>query len=455
MKKNYDTKYIFMLSIPIFVELFLQMLVGNVDQIMLSAFSQSAVASIGNGNQIMNLFILVLNMMASAITILISQYLGANKKEKVNETINVSLLVMSVASIAITLLLFLFYRPIFQVLSLPDELFYDTRQYLLVVTSFLLVQGLFMAFSSILRSYAMVKQSMLIALLMNGLNIIGNAILINGWFGLPRLGILGAAISTNLSKLVGLLLLIWIFYRSQLGELSFRYLRPFPKACVKELCAIALPSGAEAFSYNLSQTMILKFVNLMGTAVITARVYCLMMANVAYVYCLAIAQATQIVIGYLVGQKQYDEIIKRVRICIAISLTITLSITAITFLLSDFCFGIFTQDPLVLKICHTVMLIEFFVEIGKNFNIVLVRAMLTVYDVKIPVVVGVISTWCVAVFLSYVFGLQWGYGLAGVWFAMGLDEAVRAIIFFFRFKSRKWVQLCENSSLHKQSIEMA
>ena len=105
MKKNYDTKYIFMLSIPIFVELFLQMLVGNVDQIMLSAFSQSAVASIGNGNQIMNLFILVLNMMASAITILISQYLGANKKEKVNETINVSLLVMSVASIAITLLL--------------------------------------------------------------------------------------------------------------------------------------------------------------------------------------------------------------------------------------------------------------------------------------------------------------------------------------------------------------
>ena len=113
MKKNYDTKYIFMLSIPIFVELFLQMLVGNVDQIMLSAFSQSAVASIGNGNQIMNLFILVLNMMASAITILISQYLGANKKEKVNETINVSLLVMSVASIAITLL-FLFIDQFFK-----------------------------------------------------------------------------------------------------------------------------------------------------------------------------------------------------------------------------------------------------------------------------------------------------------------------------------------------------
>ena len=83
IKEKYDNKTIFMMSLPIFVELLLQLLVGNIDQFMISKYSQEAVAAIGNGNQIMNIVIVVLNVMSVSTTILISQYLGAKINLKV------------------------------------------------------------------------------------------------------------------------------------------------------------------------------------------------------------------------------------------------------------------------------------------------------------------------------------------------------------------------------------
>lgn len=60
----------------------------------------------------------------------------------------------------------------------------------------------------------MVKEVMIISVIMNVMNIVGNAILINGWFGMPQLGAVGAAISTDISKLVGLALMIGMFSRA-------------------------------------------------------------------------------------------------------------------------------------------------------------------------------------------------------------------------------------------------
>ena len=76
-KVQYTTGKIFRMSVPVFIELLLQMLVGNVDQMMVSRHSQVSVAAIGNANQIMNIIIIVLNVMCAAAGILISQYLGA------------------------------------------------------------------------------------------------------------------------------------------------------------------------------------------------------------------------------------------------------------------------------------------------------------------------------------------------------------------------------------------
>ena len=438
IKEKYDNKTIFMMSLPIFVELLLQLLVGNIDQFMISKYSQEAVAAIGNGNQIMNIVIVVLNVMSVSTTILISQYLGAKNKSKGSEVSTASLLISSVFSILITILVILFNKQLFMWLKVPNEILAETSRYTVIIASFVLVQGIYMTINSILRSYALMKEVMYVSILMNMINIIGNAILINGLFKAPRLGIVGAALSTNFSKCIGLIAVIIILIKKVDVKISLKYLKPFPMDTIKKLLFIGLPSGGESLSYNLSQMIILKVVNIFGTSVIATRVYGNMLANVCYVYSLAIGQATQVVIGYLIGAGREDEVENRVWSVSVISLVVSLAVTILIYFNSDAVFGIFSKDPVVLALGKKIIFIEIFLEIGRAINIVMTKCLIAAGDVYYPVLTTLTFSWVVAVGGSYILGVKLGLGLQGVWLAMMMDELIRAVIFAIRFKSCKW-----------------
>ena len=438
IKEKYDNKTIFMMSLPIFVELLLQLLVGNIDQFMISKYSQEAVAAIGNGNQIMNIVIVVLNVMSVSTTILISQYLGAKNKSKGSEVSTASLLISSVFSILITILVILFNKQLFMWLKVPNEILAETSRYTVIIASFVLIQGIYMTINSILRSYALMKEVMYVSILMNMINIIGNAILINGLFKAPRLGIVGAAISTNFSKCIGLIAVTIILIKKVDVKISLKYLKPFPIDTIKKLLFIGLPSGGESLSYNLSQMIILKVVNIFGTSVIATRVYGNMLANVCYVYSLAIGQATQVVIGYLIGAGREDEVENRVWSVSVISLVVSLAVTILIYFNSDAVFGIFSKDPVVLALGKKIIFIEIFLEIGRAINIVMTKCLIAAGDVYYPVLTTLTFSWVVAVGGSYILGVKLGLGLHGVWLAMMMDELIRAVIFAIRFKSCKW-----------------
>ena len=438
IKEKYDNKTIFMMSLPIFVELLLQLLVGNIDQFMISKYSQEAVAAIGNGNQIMNIVIVVLNVMSVSTTILISQYLGAKNKSKGSEVSTAALLISSVFSILITILVILFNKQLFMWLKVPNEILAETSRYTVIIASFVLIQGIYMTINSILRSYALMKEVMYVSILMNMINIIGNAILINGLFGAPRLGIVGAAISTNFSKCIGLIAVTIILIKKVDVKISLKYLKPFPIDTIKKLLFIGLPSGGESLSYNLSQMIILKVVNIFGTSVIATRVYGNMLANVCYVYSLAIGQATQVVIGYLIGAGREDEVENRVWSVSVISLVVSLAVTILIYFNSDAVFGIFSKDPVVLALGKKIIFIEIFLEIGRAINIVMTKCLIAAGDVYYPVLTTLTFSWVVAVGGSYILGVKLGLGLQGVWLAMMMDELIRAVIFAIRFKSCKW-----------------
>ena len=232
-------------------------------------------------------------------------------------------------------------------MQIPEEIIGEASSYLLIVGSCILIQGLYMTFAAILRSFAMLGHVMMVSLIMNLLNIVGNAILINGLLGAPRLGIVGAAISTDVSKFIGLVIVFFLFLKKTGIGISPVYFRPFPKDTAKKLLFIGLPSCGEELSYNLSQIVILGLINIFGTTVIATKVYCSMLANVAYVYTTAIAQATQIALGYLIGAGQLDRVSYRVKRTLGISILVSLSLILVIFLGSDWIFSLFTDDPAV------------------------------------------------------------------------------------------------------------
>lgn len=434
-----QTRRVFVLSLPIFAELLLQLLVGNIDQLMISNLGSVAVASVGNGNQVMNVVIIVLETMSAATTILLTQNLGAGSRgDSCNEVATLGLAVSALSSLFMGLVLLLMPHLLFQVLRTPAEAFDGACLYLRIVGGTVLIQGLYIQLCAILRSYTLLKEVVIISVVMNLLNVAGNALLINGWCGFPRLGITGAALATVISKAAGLLLAVWILYRKCSVRFSLKYLSPFPMETFKHLLGIALPSGTESLSYNVSQIFILRFINLMGTTVIATKVYASMLANVAYIYTIAIAQATQIIIGYLMGARKLEEVSRRVWSTTRIAILVSEALTLLLLLFCDPVYSLFTDDPAIHALGRQIILVELALEIGRSINIIMVKTLTTAGDVWFPVAIGIFSMWTISVFGGWLLGHGLAWGLVGIWIAMACDECLRGLLFTIRFRRGKW-----------------
>ena len=434
-----QTRRVFHLSLPIFAELLLQLLVGNVDQFMLSGIGSEAVAAVGNGNQVMNVVIIVLETVSAATTILLTQHIGAGRTGEASDDIaTVGVAVSGVFSLLMGLLLLLAPHLLFGLLRTPAEAFDGACLYTRIVGGTVLIQGLYIELCAILRSYTLLKEVVAASVVMNLVNVAGNVLLINGLLGLPRLGVVGAAIATCLSKAVGLLLVRWVLRRKCSVRFSLRHLRPFPAAICKRMLGIALPSGTEALSYNVSQIVILRFINLMGTTVVATKVYASRLANVAYVYAIAVSQATQIIVGYMLGARRYDEVNRRVWSTIRISLLVSELLTLLIFLFCDPIYSIFTQAPAIHARGRQILLVEFALEVGRSVNITMTKALTAAGDVWYPVAVGIFSMWLVAVLGGWLLGSAWQWGLVGIWIAMACDEGLRGALFVRRFRRGAW-----------------
>lgn len=438
MDKMTRNSYLFKMSVPIFVELLLQLLVGNIDQIMVSHHSQASVAAIVNGNQIMNIIIITMNMLCMATTVVLTQCLGAEDDYKSNQLCVLSMMVIGTVSLISTFVALFLNRPIFQLMNIDSAILHETCLYLMIVGGFSLVQGLYLNFAAILRSHTRLKEVMAVSILMNVLNIIGNAILINGLFGFPRLGIVGAAISTVISKSIGLICIYIVFRKCTKIELKFKYLKQGSKEMLFKLLKIGIPSGAENFSYNLSQICILSVINPYGAAVTATKGYCSLLANFAYVYAIAISEAVQIVIGYLLGSGKVEEVEKKVWWTLKISIAVCVGMMFIIWLFSHSVLGIFTRDEEMLALGKQVLFIDIFLEFGRAINILMTKSLISVGEIKLPICVGISFHWAVALLLSYILGGILHLGLQGVWVAMAIDECSRGMIYFLRFRTNKW-----------------
>lgn len=429
---------IWTLSWPIFIEVFLQLLVGNIDQLMMSHYSPQAVAAVANANQILNIFIMLIVVMSTATTILIAQYLGARNQSKLSEVCTVSLLLNFVFSSVAAVFFITCHEWIFTWLGIPPETMGDTSLYTTIVAAGLPIQAMYYALVAVFRGHSLTRITMYVALVMNIIHVGTNYILIFGHGPIPSLGVLGVSISTWLSKVIGLLIIVYLFKKLLQLKVSTVYLRPFPWQTVKSLLHISVPSGGETLSYQLSQTTIMKMVNILGLAVINTKVYVYVIAMLCYVYTIALANASQVIVGFLMGAKRQNEVTNRVWKSMSLAIVISVGLAIFFYITSDTVLSVFTTDSEILSLAHDVLLVEIFLELGRAVNIVMVGCLQAAGDIRTPTLVGVLGMWLCAVPLSYLFGIYWDWGLVGIWIAMALDEILRGLLFIYRWQSGKW-----------------
>lgn len=426
------------LVFPIFIEMLLTMLVGNLDQYMVKTFDENAVGAIGNANQIMNLLLIMFMVISMSTTILSAQYIGSDNRDKLPTIYTLSIFVNLIFSAIISFVVLTFVDPIFAFMKIPADIYDYAVQYMKWIAGFIVLQGLNSTFSAIFRANRLMKETMYISIFVNVTNLVFNYLLINGIGPFPVLGVAGAAIATNISRLVGVIIYITIYVKRFKEKMSLSHLRPFPKTELKKLLGIGLPSGGESLSYSGAMTYIMKIVNGFGTFVINAKVIASTYAWFSFMYALAVGQASQVVIGNYMGAGEVDKVHKRVMKSLRNSVIVSILISTSIYLFSDFLFGIFSSDPNVLALGKKIMFVDIFLEIGKSSNITLVRSLQATGDTKFPTMVGIISMWTIAVGLAIVLGVFFDMGIIGLWIAMALDECIRSVIFYIRWKKGKW-----------------
>ncbi|WP_277639288.1 MATE family efflux transporter [Bacteroides graminisolvens] len=431
---------LFKLAAPIFIETLLIMMLGAVDVIMLSRHSDNSVAAVGVVNQIIVLTFLIFEVINLGTSVLCSQYLGAKMHKNVVQVVGVSLLMNLVVGVSVSLFLFSMNETILQWMGLTPELMKDGTDYMRIVGAFAFFQAISLTLSASLRSANKAIYPMMVTVVVNILNIIGNYTLIFGEFGFPEMGVEGAAISTAFSRGVSMVILFIILFRKHIRKFPLAYFRPFPFKELKNLLKVGLPSAGEQLSYSSSQVVITYFINVLGTEALAARTYSVNIIMFSFLFCIAIAQGGAICIGHLIGEKRPHAAFLLGKYVMKKSVLITVCLSLITALMGPFIFGWLTTNEQIIRMGVTILAIDVILEIGRPINIFATNALRAAGDVNYPFYLGLVVMWSVAVGCGYLFGIHWGWGLAGMWVAFLLDENIRGIVFVRRWYGMKWVK---------------
>lgn len=425
---------------PIFIETLLIMMLGAVDTIMLSRHSDNSVAAVGVVNQIIMLTFLIFEVINLGTSVLCSQYLGARLQKKVVQVVGVSIVVNLVVGVTVSLFLFACASPILRLMGLTPELMRDGMDYMRIVGAFAFFQAMSLTLSASLRSANKAVYPMLVTVVVNILNIIGNYSLIFGRFGFPELGVEGAAISTAFSRGISMVLLFIILFRKHIHRFPLAYFRPFPWTELKNLMKVGLPSAGEQLSYSSSQVVITYFINILGVEALATRTYCVNIIMFAYLFSISMAQGGAICIGHLIGEKKPRAAFLMGKYVMKKSVMITVILSTIIALFGHTIFGWLTTNPEIIHTGVAILFIDIVLEIGRPINIFATNALRAAGDVNYPFYVGLVVMWSVAVGLGYLFGIPLGWGICGMWVAFLLDENIRGAIFVRRWYSMKWAK---------------
>ena len=399
------------LTIPVFIEMALVMLLGAVDTVMLSRYSDNSVAAVGLDNQLISLVFLVYQFFSMGAAILCAQYIGAGLRKRLVQVVGMALVVNLMLGLTVSALLFFYAEQLLHLMGLRPELMGDGLVYLRLTGALSFFQALSLTFSASLRSADKVIYPMVVTGIVNVLNIVGNYALIFGHWGCPQLGVEGAAIATASSRAVAMVLLAVIHFRVHIPRFPLRYFRPIPWRELRNLLYIGIPAMSENISYCLSQVVITYFINQISNEALATRTYCHNMIMFVYLFCISITQGGDILVGHL---------------------------SALLALSGESILSAFTDNQEIITMGVWVLVIDWFLEIGRTSNIFAVGTLRATGDAIYPVVIAIIFNWSIAVGLSYVIGIPLGYGLVGMWVGFALDENVRGIILMRRWRSGKW-----------------
>ncbi|UKS23978.1 MATE family efflux transporter [Paenibacillus sp. HWE-109] len=429
---------LFAVTWPIFVDSVLRMMLGTADVFMLSRISDQVTGAVGLANEIIVFCILMFGFVGIGTSVAVAQNLGAGRPKEASRISALAITINLIFGVIVSIALVLFGEPLMRLMNLDPGQVAIAKKYLSLIGAFIWVEALSYAISSVLRSNGQTRDVMYVTLGVNIIHIAGNSLLIFGNLGFPEWGVTGAAVSTIVSRLLGLIVLIMILYRRIPVRIRLQDYITFDRKIVKQILSIGLPSAGEHLSWQSQYLMIVSFVNIIGQVALSTHVYVMNVTNYFMALGMAIGMGTEIIIGHMVGAGEYKAAYHRLLKSLRITFVVTFAVVGIAAIFRKSILGLFTDNPDIIAMGSTILLLSVLLEPGRTFNLVVINSLRAAGDAKFPVFMGVLSMWGVAVPLAYWLGIHMDMGLLGIWIAFAVDEWVRGLIMYLRWKSGAW-----------------
>lgn len=434
----FTRKALCLLIIPLVIEQILAVTIGMADTVMVARVGEAAVSGISLVDTINVLLINIFSALATGGAVVSSQYLGRqdNKnacvaaKQLLWAIFILSSVIMVLALAGRTVLLDLIFGHIED-----DVMAYAQTYFWLSAISYPFL-AIYNSGAALFRAMGNSKISMLTSLLMNIINISGNAILIYGF----NMGVAGAGTATLASRATGAVVMV-ILLRNGTNPIHVRdpWKPQFHFAMVKNILKIGVPNGMENGMFQIGKILVQGLIASFGTAAIAANAVANNLANIQILPGSAIGLAMITVVGQCVGAHDYKQAkmyaLKLLKVTYLSMFALDLFLLAIAtplinfYQLSQEASSTAWQLILYHTICSVVIWPSAFT---------LPNALRAAGDVKFTMFTSIFSMWVFRIGLSYVLGEWLQLGVLGVWFAMFIDWVFRAIFFIQRFLREKW-----------------
>ena len=429
------------LIIPLIVDQFLQVAVGLSDSIMVARVGEAAVSGVSLVDTVMLLIINIFTALATGGAVIAGQYLGRKDPKTgceataqlFNFTFLFSIFIMILGYLGQNVILYHVFGKI------EPEVMKDSRTYLLIVLSSIPMIAMYNAGAAIFRAMGNSNIAMKTSLLMNSINVFGNAILI---FGFHR-GVEGVAIPTVVSRGVACVVIL-ILLNNQEHELHILHPYPFKIKwnVLKKILYIGIPNGLENSMFQLGKIAVLSLVSGLGTASLAANAVGNNIANFAILPGMSFGFALLTVCAQCVGAGDFEQVKYYTKHMMRVEYLCLIASNLIVILALPFILSVYNLSDEAARYANDIILYHAACVVTIwPLSFTLPNTLRAAADVKITMVLSIISMWVFRFGFSYLLTMVFHIGIFGVWVAMTIDWLVRGIFFVCRYKSGRWQKI--------------
>ena len=429
------------IAVPISLQQLINASLNLIDVLMVGQLGETSIAGIGLSNQLFFVFILLLFGLTSGMSIFTAQFWGKREIEPIRKVLGMSILTASFIAVIFTVAATVFTRSVLGLFTNDTNVIEIGSQYLGIVGFSYIAVALATAYIAALRSIQLVKITVIASVAALLFKTTLGYSLIFGHFGLPALGVRGAAIGTASGWTLELILLL-IFIYTQKTPLAANPLSffTFEFSFFQRVLRTTLPAVANELFWSVGIATYNGIYAHIGTEAIAAINVNATIEELGFVVFMGLGNACAVMVGNRIGAGKKDEAHEIVRRLILLSVISAWLVGLAVFIVRDVVIGWYNLSPAGIHNVHMLMLVMVCVLWIRMFNfITFIGALRAGGDTLFALVMEICSIWLIGVPAAYIGAFVLDLPVYMVYLMVGLEELAKAFVSFWRYRSRKWI----------------